>query len=101
MASKLQSMNESNVNPAKVETPAAKKPTSKKTARKAPRQVPTPEADVSTKNKGRSKPLSLYVTPETWRALQFQKIDEARTMNDIINDAIDAYLSTVGGPEKK
>ena len=45
--------------------------------------------------------MSMYVTPEMWKALNFQKIDEGRSVNDIINDALSAYLETVGGPELK
>ena len=83
--------------------PAKKTPAKKAAAKKAV-QAPevTPESDSSpSKGKGRTKPMSIYVTPEMWKALNFQKIDEGRSVNDIINDALSAYLETVGGPELK
>ena len=51
--------------------------------------------------KGRDKKLSTYTTVATWKALQQQRIDEERSVNDIVNDAIQMYLKSVGGPEKK
>jgi hypothetical protein len=82
----------------------AKKTPPKKTPTKKAVQAPevAQESDSSpSKGKGRTKPMSIYVTPEMWKALNFQKIDEGRSVNDIINDALSAYLETVGGPELK
>jgi len=50
--------------------------------------------------KGRDKKLSIYTTPEKKKALMLQKIEEDRPVNDIVNDAIDLYLKSVGGPQK-
>lgn len=87
---------------------AKKAPAKKPAARKAPakKAVQAPEVALEgdrspSKGKGRTKPMSIYVTPEMWKALNFQKIDEGRSVNDIINDALSAYLETVGGPELK
>lgn len=50
--------------------------------------------------KGRDKKLSIYTTAAKKKALMLQKIEEDRTVNDIVNDAIDLYLKTKGGPQK-
>ena len=54
--------------------------------------------------KARDKKLSTYVTYDTWAALPQQKIQESgegtRTVNDIVNDAVEMYLKQAGGPEK-
>jgi len=53
------------------------------------------------RKKDREKKSSLYTSVETWKALQMQRIQEERPVNDIVNDAISAYLRNVGGPENK
>jgi periplasmic divalent cation tolerance protein len=40
----------------------------------------------------RTKQMSVYISSATWRALQYRKLEEGRSMTDIVNDAIAAYL---------
>lgn len=44
-----------------------------------------------------SKAMSLRVPPALWKELQLRKIDEARPVNAIIIDAVQAYLRRAGG----
>ena len=72
-----------------------------KAAEAAPEMIEDTPSRGGPAPKGRTKKLSTYVTSGTWKALQQQKIEEERPVNDIVNDAIQLYLKSVGGPEKK
>lgn len=75
-------------------TPAAKKTAAKQADVVEKKPVGAPK-------KNHDKKIGVYVPGETWKALQFQRIQEGRPVSDIVNDAINAYLKSVGGPEAK
>lgn len=76
--------------PAKAKAPAKPKAAAAAAVEDAKTGGPTP--------KNRDKKLSTYVTYDTWVALQQRKLEESRegtrTVNDIVNDAIEMYLRT-------
>jgi len=74
-------------------TPAAKKASAETTTETEEKRP------VGRPKKGNEKKLGVYVPTETWKALQHQRIQEERPVSDIVNDAINAYLKNIGGPE--
>lgn len=76
----------------------AKKPTSK--AKAAPKQsdgvVPIkdmPKEDLTA--------MHIRIPKATHKRLKLQHIEEGRPMNDIIHDAVDAYLRRANGPSRR
>lgn len=76
-------------------TPAAKKTAAAKEAEVIEKKP------VGAPKKNNEKKIGVWTSMEKWKALQHQRIQEGRPVSDIVNDAIDAYLKTVGGPEAK
>ena len=76
-------------------TPAAKKTSAPKEAEVVDKKP------VGAPKKNNEKKIGVWIPTEKWKALQYQRIQEGRPVSDIVNDAIDAYLNSVGGPEAK
>jgi predicted HicB family RNase H-like nuclease len=63
----------------------------------APKEAEPPQQVAEKPEPDNSKAMSLRVPPALWKELQLRKLDEERSVNAIIIDAIQAYLKGAGG----